>query len=136
RIVFRNTSDESTPWHIKNVTVRPIPGTRVDAGNLAILGPLNIKGRGSSEEYPGYEFWHPSRKFSTGHFGFNITNTGTHGIYLNCQDGGTIDFEGFEVKHGFSGVRTNAWEKTITVNGTRFRNFYVHDTDTGEGFYL
>jgi hypothetical protein len=43
---------------------------------------------------------------------------------------------GFEVQHGFSGVRINGGSYDMTVESLEISNFYIHDTGDGEGQYL
>lgn len=137
-IKFCNTSDPMQPWHIESATFRNIPNTRVVASGFSCHGLKHFVLDGESIYFPGLASWMPTRKFLNGAFGFHMINdlTKGHGYTVTVRDGGTIRLNGFEVQHGFSGVRINGGDYDITVESIEISNFYIHDTGTGEGQYL
>lgn len=137
-IKFCNTSDPMQPWHIESATFRNIPNTRVVAGGFSCHGLKHFTLDGESVFFPGLTSWTGARKFLNGGFGFHIINNLTkgHGYTITVRDGGTIRLNGFEVQHGFSGVRINGGNYDMTVESIEISNFYIHDTGTGEGQYL
>ena len=137
-VTFCNTASALTPWHINSVTFKNIPDTQFTAASFFCQGIKNFTLDGVSDRYPGLSSWPSSRKFLTGSFGFHITSKmfGGHGFNISVLDGGTITMRGFEVQHGFSGVRIANGDHDITVAGIEISNFYVHDTGDGEGFYI
>jgi len=138
QIKFCNTAKELTPWHIESATFRNIPHTQVVANSFVCSGLMNFELDGESEAYPGLTSWPETRKFLTGSFGFRVISNleGGHGYAINVRDGGSIRLNGFEVQHGFSGVRINGGHHDITLASIEISNFYIHDTGNGEGQYL
>ena len=137
-IEFCNTSNNLNPWHIDSVKVKNIPHTQVVTENFACHGLKYFELNGESKFFPGLADWPESRKFLNGGFGFHVINQllGHHGYNITVRDGGSIKMNGFEVQHGFSGVRINGNSYDITVESLEISNFYIHDTGDGEGFYL
>lgn len=137
-IQFCNTSQNLNAWHIDSAKVKNIPHTQVITRNFACHGLKYFELNGESESYPGLSAWPDSRKFLTGGFGFHVINKilGGHGYSVTVRDGGAIKLNGFEVQHGFSGVRINGGNYDITVESIEISNFYIHDTGDGEGQYL
>jgi hypothetical protein len=137
-IKFCNTSETLTPWHIESAKVRNIPHTQVIANSFACHGLKHFELNGESESFPGLSDWPSSRKFLTGAFGFHIVSNmlGGHGYAVTIRNGGSIKLNGFEVQHGFSGVRINGGNYDMTVESIEISNFYIHDTGNGEGQYL
>ena len=137
-IKFCNTSQLLTPWHIESAKIKNIPHTQVIATSFFCQGLKHFELNGESEYFPGLSSWPASRKFLTGAFGFHIVSNmlGGHGYSVSVRDGGSIKLNGFEVQHGFSGVRINGGNYDITVESIEISNFYIHDTGDGEGHYL
>jgi hypothetical protein len=137
-VKFCNTSSALTPWHIQSATFKNIPYTKFTAAHFFCQGLKNFELNGESEQFQGLLSWPESRKFLTGNFGFHIISkiTGGHGFAITVLDGGSIKMRGFEVQHGFSGVRINNGDHDVTVESIQISNFYVHDTGDGEGFYI
>lgn len=135
-IQLRNTADSLAPWTISRARFKNIPYTQVVTGGLSCHGLRHWELDGFSTFYPGLMWWHPLRKFATGHFGFHIKNVATHGIEGSVLDGGSIKLNGFECQFGFSGVRMNSLERPVVLESMEITNFYIHDTYHGEGFYL
>lgn len=137
-IKFCNTSKTLTPWQIESAEIKNIPHTQVVASFFVCHGLKNLELNGESEYFPGLSNWPATRKFLTGAFGFHIVNNmmGGHGYSITVRDGGSIKLKGFEVQHGFSGVRINGGSYDITVESLEITNFYIHDTGDGEGQYL
>jgi hypothetical protein len=137
-IKFGNTSNSLTPWHIESLRVKNIPHTKVVANSFDCQGLKHFELDGESPFFPGLTSWPESRKFLSGSFGFQVISDfrGGHGYTVNVRDGGTIKLKGFEVQHGFSGVRINGGNYDITVESIEISNFYIHDTGNGEGQYL
>lgn len=137
-IKFCNTSNSLTPWHIESATIRNIPTTQVKTRGFVCHGLKHLVLDGQSESYPGLSVWPEGRKFVTGTFGFHVTGNldGGHAYSIDVRDGGTIRMNGFEAQHAFSGVRLNGGRYDITVSGVTISNFYIHDTGSGEGFYI
>jgi hypothetical protein len=137
-IKFCNTSSPLEPWHVQTVRVKNLPNTQVITTSFFTQGLKNFELDGESDAYPGLSAWPENRKFLTGAFGFHVISNifGGHGLNVSVLDGGTIKLRGFEVQHGFSGVRINGGDYDITVAGFEMTNFYIHDTGDGEGLYL
>jgi hypothetical protein len=137
-VKFCNTASAIAPWHIQSATFRNIPDTQFTAAHFFCQGLKHFTLNGVSELFTGLSAWPSERKFLTGSFGFHITSKmfGGHGFAISVLDGGTINMQGFEVQHGFSGVRFNNGDHDITVEAIEVSNFYVHDTGDGEGFYI
>jgi hypothetical protein len=137
-IKFCNTSNALTPWLVESAKVRNIPNTSVIAEGFVCQGLLNFELNGESQYFPGLSDWPSTRKFLTGAFGFHVIGnlTGGHGYAIDVRDGGTIKLNGFEVQHGFSGVRINGGNHDVIVQSVEISNFYIHDTGNGEGQYL
>lgn len=137
-IMFCNTSEALTPWHIESASVKNLPDTRVVATSFSCHGLKNFELNGQSASFPGLAAWPSTRKFLTGAFGFHMISNmmGGHGYHITVRDGGTVRLNGFEAQFGFSGVRINGGSYDITVESIEINNFYIHDTSTGEGQYL
>lgn len=137
-IMFCNTADALTPWHIETARIKNIPHTRVVATSLACHGLKHFELDGQSASYPGLASWPESRRFLTGAFGFHTIakKEGGHGYHVSVRDGGTVRLNGFEAQFGFSGVRINGGSYDITVEAIEINNFYIHDMTRGEGQYL
>jgi hypothetical protein len=137
-IKFCNTSAALSPWNIESACIRNIPDTQVKAGSFSVSGLKNIEINGECAQFPGLNEWPETRKFLTGSFGIHAVNSifGGHGIEVAVQDGGSIKLKGFEIQHGFSGIRINGGNYDITVEAIEISNFYIHDTGDGEGLYL
>lgn len=56
-------------------------------------------------------------------------------VLFGVQDG-EYEIEGGEYMHGFAAIRINAANQDITVAKLHIRRPYIHDTATGEGFYI
>lgn len=130
---------ETTPWHISNATLRPIPNTRVDGIYTAnsyggflylVQGLLNFKMDGNSEKYPGLVGLKKG-DFLKGRFGFSGTSTGYYGGYhvysISVLNGGSFYFTGLEGEHGFSVLRFQggSYDWNVTLTG---ENCYFHDS--------
>jgi hypothetical protein len=137
-IQFCNTRETLMRWHIESAKVKNIPNTQVVTETFVCHGLKNFELNGESGFFPGLKQWPASRKFLTGAFGFHIINKmlGGHGCTVTVRDGGSIKLTGFEVQHGFSGVRLNGGNYDMTVESVEISNFYIHDTGNGEGQYL
>lgn len=137
-IKFNNTSQALKAWHIESATFRNIPHTRVVSGSFVCDGLKHFELDGESSAFPGLASWPDARKFLSGSFGFHVISNiiRGHGYTVNVRDGGSIRLNGFEVQHGFSGVRINGGNYDITVESIEISNFYIHDTGSGEGQYL
>ncbi|MEO5602063.1 MAG: hypothetical protein ABIR06_14175 [Cyclobacteriaceae bacterium] len=137
-VQFCNSSQTLNPWHIDSVRIKNIPHTKVITENFSCHGLKYFELNGESQFFPGLSEWPESRKFLTGAFGFHVINkmTGGHGYSITVRNGGSIKMTGFEVQHGFSGVRLNGGNYDITVESIEISNFYIHDTGDGEGQYL
>ncbi len=137
-IKFCNTSQPLAPWHIESAKIKNIPHTQVITTSFVCQGLKHFELNGESSFFPGLSYWPASRKFLTGAFGFHVVNKmlGGHGYSVSVRDGGSIKLNGFEVQHGFSGVRINGGNYDITVESIEISNFYIHDTGDGEGHYL
>jgi hypothetical protein len=137
-VKFCNTASAMNPWHVKSVTFKNIPTTQFTSATFFCQGLQDFVLNGESENYPGLASWPSTRKFLTGSFGFHITSKmfGGHGFNISVLDGGTVQMKGFEVQHGFSGVRIANGDHNIVIAGIDISNFYVHDTGDGEGFYI
>lgn len=135
-ILFRHSLDENTGWNeVKNLTIRPIPGTQVKANSFLCLGLLNVKILGSSKGFPGLPAL-GNKRFLSGNFGFHVkAPAGAHGYKVSVLDGGSAEIEGIEAQWGFSGLRFAEGNKP-TKQRLKLSNFYLHDTDTGELLYL
>jgi hypothetical protein len=139
KIQFRNTANGQTPWLIKSASIKNIPHTKIVCGGLSCHGLLNLTVSGVSEKYQGLLRWSPSRRFATGHFGIHVKSANMfsgHGIELSTLNHGSVKIEGFEIQHGFSGVRLYSAAIDMFVSGIDISNFYIHDTCGGEGFYI
>ena len=138
QIKFCNTSQTLAPWHIESATLRNIPNTQVVAGSIVCDGLKNFELNGETASYPGLSEWPEERKFLTGAFGFRVISNmeGGNGYSVSVRDGGTIRLNGFEAQHGFAGVRFSGGNYDVTVESIEISNFYIHDTGTGEGYYL
>jgi hypothetical protein len=138
QIKFCNTSQSLTPWHIESAKVKNIPHTKVMATTFVCQGLKHFELNGESYSFPGLSSWPASRKFLTGSFGFHVIGNlqGGHGYSVSVRHGGSIKLNGFEVQHGFSGVRISGDNDDITVESIEISNFYIHDTGNGEGQYL
>jgi hypothetical protein len=137
-VKFCNTASALTPWHIQSATFKNIPETKFSAQHFFCQGLKKFELNGESDRFQGLLSWPEERKFLTGNFGFHIISKiiGGHGFSISVLDGGTITMRGFEVQHGFSGVRINNGDQDVTIESIQISNFYVHDTGDGEGFYI
>jgi hypothetical protein len=138
-IRFRNSANEQTPWLIQNARMKNIPTTQVVCGGIVVFGLKNFELDGESEMFQGLLKWHPSRRFLSNHFGIRVINDNLkdgHGIESGVLNNGTITLKGFEMQHGFSGVRLSGNGYDVFVEKIEISNFYIHDTGHGEGFYL
>lgn len=127
--VMRNGPKPTMPWQISTATFKNVPGTKVKSRTFNIVGLRNIKIEGSID---------PLEVYQTGRFGFHADAKmrGGHGFEISVLDGGTIEMRGFEAQGGFSGVRLNGDNVPALVQKLYIRDFYVHDTFSGEGFYI
>ena len=136
----------TTPWHIQNATLKPVPNTRVDGvytpngygGFLYLIqGLKNFRMEGSSEKYPGLTGMQKGN-FLQGRFGFGASSTGVyqgyHAYSISVLDGGSMYFEGMEGEHGFSVLRAQGGDYDWTVSLT-LTNFFFHDSSS-ETIYL
>jgi len=139
---------ETTPWHISNATVKPIPGTRMDGiytknsygGFLYLIqGLKNIRIDGGSDiKYPGLTAFPKDRVFLKGSFGIGATSTGIykgyHAFSIGVLDSGSIYIESIEGEHGFSVLRLEGgsydWIASVEI-----KNCYIHDSNS-EGMYI
>lgn len=137
-VKFCNTASPLMPWHIESVKIKNIPHTQVRLESFMCQGLKHVELNGESEMFVGLSQWPSERKFLSGSFGFHAIskNFGGHGFQVSVLDGGTIIIKGFEVQHGFSGVRINGGDYDITLESVEISNFYIHDTGNGEGMYL
>jgi hypothetical protein len=127
--VMRNGPKPTTPWQITTATFKNVPGTKVKSRTFNIVGLKNIKVEGSID---------PLEVYQTGRFGFHADNKirGGHGFEISVLDGGTIEMSGIEAQGGFSGVRLNGEKVDALVQKLLIHDFYIHDTFSGEGFYI
>lgn len=137
-IKFSNSSSAIAGWHIERVRFKNIPSTRVVTEHLFCQGVKHFELDGESDLFPGIRALDNGKKFLTGNFGFHVISRirQGHGYSISVTDGGTVTMKGFEVQHGFSGVRINHGDHDLTVAGIDISNFYIHDTGEGEGFYI
>ena len=56
-------------------------------------------------------------------------------VLFGVQDG-EYEIEGGEYMHGFAGIRINASNQNVTIAKLHIKRVYIHDTCTGEGFYI
>lgn len=137
-IKFCNTASPLASWHIESASFKIIPGTQLQATSFFCQGLKHLEVSGETETHPGLLRWDESRKFLTGSFGIHIKSKmfGGHGINVSVLDKGTIKLRGFECQFGFSAVRINGGDYDLTVQDIEIKNFYIHDTGDGEGFYI
>lgn len=131
---FQNSKDLRKPWNAKRITFKEIPGTgRLQSKSCSIRGLENIVLRGRNREHLAHEHWGKSgNNFLTGNFGFDC-----QGFVLSTIDGGTIDIDGCEGRHGFSPFRIQPEDGfPITLKSLTMTNCYSHSTLRGEGFYV
>lgn len=137
-IKFCNTSRSLNAWHIESASIRNIPDTQVRSKAFVCQGLKHFVLDGQSEAYPGLSAWPAQRKFLTGAFGFYVTGNleGGHAYSIDVRHGGTLRMNGFEAQHAFSGVRISGGKYDVTISSVTISNFYIHDTGSGEGFYI
>lgn len=131
---FQNSKDLRKPWPSKRVTFKEIPGTgRLQSKSCSIRGLENIVLRGRNTQHLAHEHWGKSgNNFLTGNFGFDC-----QGFVLSTIDGGTIDLDGIEGRHGFAPLRIQPEDGfPITLKEVTITNSYMHSTLRGEGIYL
>jgi len=140
--------NETKPWSISSATLRPIPGTKVDAvythnsygGFLFLIqGLKNFRVDGESDAYPGLSVWPTDRTYLRGTFGISITSKGIyegfHGFSISVLDGGTFKISGVEGEHGFSCLRFQGGNYDWTIESIEITRCYFHDTES-EGTYI
>ncbi len=139
---------ETTPWHISNATIKPIPGTGMKGvytdnsygGFLHLIqGLKNVRIDGGDDaKYPGLNSFPRNRVFLKGSFGISATSIGIyksfHVFSISVLDGGSIYLSGLEGEHGFSVLRLQGGSYDWTVSIT-IENCYLHDT-ASEGAYI
>jgi hypothetical protein len=140
--------NETKPWSISSATLRPIPGTKVDAiythnsyGGFLFLvqGLKNFRVDGESDAYPGLSVWPEDRVYLRGTFGFSVTSIGIyegfHGFSISVLDGGTFEIKGVEGEHGFSLLRFQGGNYDWTIESVKIYRCFIHDTES-EGTYI
>lgn len=135
------------------VTVRPLPGTKVryvrnsssNSGYTSSFSHLrHVAFEMENDTYPGMRDGVGAHSpFLTGQFGMEITSgegasfrtDGANQFVIFGVDGGSISLTGIECRHGFAMIRINAQNQNVTVDLT-IKRCYLHDSLTGEGFYI
>jgi hypothetical protein len=140
--------NETKPWSISSATLRPIPGTKVDAiythnsyGGFLFLvqGLQNFRVDGESDAYPGLSVWPEDRVFLRGTFGFSVTSKGIyegfHGFSISVLNHGTFSIRGVEGEHGFSLLRFQGGNYDWVIESVEIYRCFIHDTES-EGAYI
>lgn len=132
-IKFQNSVNEK-PWPMRTVRFFNVPGTIVKGQSFSAKGAEHFKLKGGEKTITR---WSNTRKFLTGNFGFHMSQKSNGHCYdVSVQDNGSIELADFEAQGGFSGVRIQQKNQVITVNDLLIEEFYIHDTNTGEGQYV
>lgn len=139
--------NEKNPWHISNLTIKPIPNTQCQGvitknsygGFLYLIqGLKNLNIIGDNIGFMGIDGITKKNPFLKGKFGFSATSTGIYSGYhvfsLSVLDGGHIYLNGIEGEHPFSVLRLQGGSYDWTVSVT-IENCYIHDTES-EGGYI
>lgn len=146
--VISQSNTEATPMMIS-----PLPGTRVvcrqnASSNTGYLMSLNdfkhLYCKWENDAYPGMRDGLGRSVFLTNTCGLkmysgdgtNFFTGGANQFVLFGMNDGTYVIEGGEYSHGFAAIRINASNTNLTVESLTIRRVYMHDTCTGEGFYI
>jgi hypothetical protein len=146
--VISQSNTEVTPCYIK-----PLPGTRVvfrqtANSNTGYLMSVNdfkhLVVDWESDLYPGMRDGLGVNVFQTNSHGCkfyagdgtNFYSGGANQFVLFGVDQGTYHVKGGEYSHGFAAIRLHAANANITWKRLTIQRPYIHDTCTGEGYYI
>lgn len=156
KLYFGNGGSLITQASTTKMTITTIPGTQLilvqDASsNTGYVASMNdfkkLKFKWENDVYPGMRdglgthavFQHNQHALKVwSGSGTGFYNPGTNAnmfVLFGVQDG-EYEIEGGEYMHGFAAIRINASNQDITIALLHIKRVYMHDTCTGEGFYI
>lgn len=147
--IIPQSATEATPC-----TIKPLPGTQCSFrqtanSNTGYVMSLNdfkhLIVDWESDEFPGMRdglgahsvFQHKKHgcRFHSGEGTGFYTGGANQFVLFGVQDG-TYHIKGGEYSHGFAAIRLHASNANITWKSLIIQRTYIHDTLTGEGYYI